>query len=179
MKLFKSEREFYELPCNFSLSREKALKEGNCVTLKTNPLRGTPKISFDISVEEDNNYEYIIVEWAYNEFIVINKKEIKRFATKSNDTKALNIVLSKIQKHPVTYEIKIYAFNDALKFGYGNIYINNFKNVRTVNNELIPSVSNMSANISTFTHNMKTGKTINPVDNEELFVEQSIVTSYL
>ena len=174
MKLIKSRRKFDMLPCKFSKSREKALNEGNYISLKTNPLRGTPKVSFDISVEEDNNYEYIIIEWVYNEFIIINKKEIQRFATKSKHNKALNIVLSKIQKHPITYEIKIYAFNDALNLGYGNIYINNFKNVRTVNNELIPSVSNMSANISTFTHNMKTGQTINPVDNDELFIEQCI-----
>ena len=169
MKLFKSEREFYELPCNFSLSREKALKEGNCVTLKTNPLRGIPKVSFNISVDPENDYECIVVEWIYNEFIVINKDELKLLATsRVNSPKSLNIVLSKIQKHPMTYEIKIYAFKSPTNLGTGDIYINNFKNIRTVNNELIPIVTGLDPMISTFTHNMSTGKTLKPTENKEL-----------
>ena len=175
MKLIRTSNEFNNLPSVFRTARDKAIKEGNYISIKTNPLRGTPRFSFNIGVSEDFDYEYIIVEWLYNEYVLISRKELKQFATIKNinmfNNNFIRLDFSKIQKNPVSYEVNIYAFKDAEDLGSGNIYINDFRNIRTVNDELIPTVMNMSTVVSTFTHNMKEGKTINPVDNEELFSE--------
>lgn len=175
MKLIKSIREFSNLPAVFINAKDRAEQSGNYLEMRTNPLRGTPKISFNISVDAESDYEYIIVEWVMHEFIIISRNELKLFATRKEDGVAkytnypsLNIILSRIQREPKEYTIKVYGVKDEHIDGSGNIYVDNFKNIRTVNNELVPNVFNRPDLVSTFVHNMATRKTINPVDNKEI-----------